>query len=158
MDYKIVYNKNRFPVQPKRDDGTWGCRGCGGEIPKGRQTWCSRDCCELFHPAFVISNVRKRDKDICALCGFDYKQAESEWWKRQPRGEHYDWKASQRWLREKPQMNYDHIIPFSEGGLTILENIRTLCEPCHKKRTKDWHKERVRAKRQPQFQLLMLET
>lgn len=36
----------------------------------------------------------------------------------------------------------DHIIPFSEGGLTVLENVRTLCILCHKKRTKKWHKDR----------------
>lgn len=36
----------------------------------------------------------------------------------------------------------DHIIPFSEGGVTVLENVRTLCVVCHKKRTKQWHKDR----------------
>lgn len=36
----------------------------------------------------------------------------------------------------------DHIIPHSEGGEYILENLRTLCIPCHKSRTKKWHKER----------------
>ena len=36
----------------------------------------------------------------------------------------------------------DHIAPFSEGGLTILENVRTLCVVCHKKRTKKWHADR----------------
>lgn len=36
----------------------------------------------------------------------------------------------------------DHIIPYSEGGLTILENVRTLCCPCHKKRTAEWRRNR----------------
>ena len=40
----------------------------------------------------------------------------------------------------------DHIIPFSEGGITILENVRTLCVLCHKKRTKKWRKEKSRPK------------
>jgi 5-methylcytosine-specific restriction endonuclease McrA len=26
--------------------------------------------------------------------------------------------------------------------MTVLENMRTLCEPCHKQRTKDWHGQR----------------
>lgn len=33
----------------------------------------------------------------------------------------------------------DHITPFSEGGLTVIENVRTLCVICHKNRTKKWH-------------------
>lgn len=45
----------------------------------------------------------------------------------------------------------DHIIPFSEGGLTVLENVRTLCVLCHKKRTKKWHKERKQPKSQEAF-------
>lgn len=36
----------------------------------------------------------------------------------------------------------DHIKSYSEGGLTVLENVRTLCVLCHKKRTKKWHKDR----------------
>jgi 5-methylcytosine-specific restriction endonuclease McrA len=44
-----------------------------------------------------------------------------------------DWRA---WRRAKPKKpEYDHIVPFSEGGLTVLENMRTLCRPCHKART-----------------------
>jgi 5-methylcytosine-specific restriction enzyme A len=29
----------------------------------------------------------------------------------------------------------DHIVPLSQGGLDIDENIRCLCEPCHRLRT-----------------------
>lgn len=45
----------------------------------------------------------------------------------------------------------DHIIPYSEGGLTVLENVRTLCVVCHKKRTKKWHKDRKRVDRAELF-------
>lgn len=142
--YKISYNKSRFPNQPKRGDGSWGCRGCGGDIPKGRRAWCSRQCCETFHPAFVISNVRKRDKDICAFCGFDHEKAMDEWWKQKPNADHYGWQDHHKWIAQKPVVNFDHIIPFSEGGMTVLENMRTLCEPCHKQRTKNWHADKKR--------------
>jgi len=37
----------------------------------------------------------------------------------------------------------DHIVPFSEGGMTVIENVQTLCVLCHKKKTKLWHKERT---------------
>lgn len=44
------------------------------------------------------------------------------------------------WAATKPpREEHDHIVPFSEGGLTILENLRTLCGKCHKTRTKEWH-------------------
>ena len=42
----------------------------------------------------------------------------------------------------------DHIIPFSEGGLTVIENVRTLCALCHKKRTQQW-RAKIRMKRKP---------
>lgn len=140
--YQITYNRSRFPECKKREDGTFGCRGCGGDIPKGRLTWCSKKCCDTFHPAFVISNVRKRDNEICALCNRDMKVQKRDWMKLKPDYRQSGWAVHQQWLRECPNVNYDHIVPFSEGGMTVLENIRTLCEPCHKKRTKDWHRDR----------------
>jgi len=48
----------------------------------------------------------------------------------------------------------DHVVPFSEGGITVLENVRTLCVPCHKKRTKHWHKARKPPKDVAQMALL----
>lgn len=47
----------------------------------------------------------------------------------------------------------DHIIPHSEGGEYTLENMRTLCVPCHKKRTREWHKLRKQKAEQPTLQL-----
>jgi 5-methylcytosine-specific restriction endonuclease McrA len=47
----------------------------------------------------------------------------------------------------KPRPEFDHIVPFCEGGLTVLENMRTLCHDCHTKRTADWHKERAEKRR-----------
>jgi 5-methylcytosine-specific restriction endonuclease McrA len=88
--------------------------------------------------------VRKRDKDICAFCKFDLKEAEKKWWREKPDYSKEGWAAHQRWESRKPRVNYDHIIPFSEGGMTVLENIRTLCEECHKKRTREWHKQRTK--------------
>ena len=49
----------------------------------------------------------------------------------------------------------DHIIPFSEGGETVLENMRTLCYPCHKHRTKKWHGDRKAARREPDQMVLL---
>ncbi len=139
---KITYDRNRFPKRQKREDGTWGCRGCGGEIPKGRRTWCSRECDQRFNPASVLIEVRKRDNGVCAICGLDSKEQKKRWMSEKPDYIKTGWESHQRWLRDCPKINYDHIVPFSEGGMTVLENMRTLCEPCHKKRTKEWHKQR----------------
>ena len=147
--YKIQYNRNRFPIRKKRPDGTWGCRGCGESIPPKRQPWCSTACSKKYHPAYVMSAVRARDKDVCAFCDFDLKTAMAAWWKEKPdSSKGYIWQDHQAWVNRKPKVNYDHIIPFSEGGMTVLENIRTLCEACHKKRTKDWHRDRCLSRRQ----------
>lgn len=161
--FVIIY-ENRFPIQQRRPDGSLGCRGCGGAIPKGRQTWCSKQCCDTYHPAMVIGAARRRDKEICSQCGYDAASATRQWWTEraeidklfksgwtpewkpgdpQPDNSEY-YRRFQEWQEKgRPRkIEYDHIIPFSEGGLTILENIRSLCEVCHKERTKLWHRER----------------
>jgi hypothetical protein len=46
------------------------------------------------------------------------------------------------WGSNRDWWEMDHIIPYSEGGLTILANVRTLCVPCHKTRTKKWYKDK----------------
>lgn len=33
-------------------------------------------------------------------------------------------------------LNADHIIPRSRGGQTVLENLQTMCVPCHKQKTR----------------------
>lgn len=61
----------RYPARKKRPDGTYGCRGCGGDIPSRRQTWCSDACWEKHNPQLVIGAVRRRDKGLCQMCGCD---------------------------------------------------------------------------------------
>jgi len=152
--FKINYDRARFPKRQRREDGTYGCRGCGSDIPKGRESWCSTKCYDAFEPSRVIYAVKLRDKGVCQMCGLDIFDAEKKWtheyWMQCRADSGYSWK------KENPRphkANYDHIIPFSEGGMTILENMRTLCEPCHKERTKKWHGER-KQKRSQQPELL----
>lgn len=38
-------------------------------------------------------------------------------------------------------------VPFSEGGPTTLENMRTLCRPCHVEVTAMWRKAKAEAKK-----------
>ena len=88
------------------------CKGCGAPVFPPRFSWCCNDCFNTFDPHSVKRAVDKRDKYICQLCYVVTKRSNRE---------------------------YDHIKPFSEGGLTILSNMRTLCKRCHKKVTRHWN-------------------
>lgn len=103
------------------------CRGCHQPVPKGRQTWCSNACYDRFCPRRVLFYVRQRDKHVCQICG----------------------------ERVTGREEYDHIIPFSEGGLTVLENMRTLCHPCHVERTKQWRLGRASKSKREAKQVLL---
>jgi len=103
--------KNRYPKVKLRPDGTKGCRGCGGAIPPTHKTWCSTHCRTIHQPAYIHREVLKRYDYKCAMCGA------------------HD---------SKTFLEYDHIIPFSEGGETSVENMRPLCWTCHTQRTKEW--------------------
>jgi 5-methylcytosine-specific restriction protein A len=51
------------------------CTVCGVQVPKGRMTFCSQACVDDFNiragGAWARNAVEKRDKGICARCGFD---------------------------------------------------------------------------------------
>jgi 5-methylcytosine-specific restriction endonuclease McrA len=55
--------------------------------------------------------------------------------------------AHRAWRKARPRIEYDHIIPFSEGGLTLVENMRVLCRKCHKSRTALWRAEKAARRR-----------
>ena len=39
----------------------------------------------------------------------------------------------------EPHLELDHIVAYVDGGGSAVENLRTLCEPCHKtKSAEDW--------------------
>lgn len=133
---KPVYGRGRYPKFRKSPDGKPLCRGCGADVPKSRQTWCSTACYKKYEPAQVRHAVRERDGGICQLClckTRDHPDCRS-------------WMLPHEDRKKIPKAEYDHITPFSEGGLTVLENMRTLCSGCHKKRTAEWRKLRKRAR------------
>lgn len=158
--FRVRYDRNRYPVQPRRADGTWGCRGCGGAIPAHRESWCSKACYNMWEPKRVIAAVKKRDGGKCQMCGLDCAHELALWRvARNSRRElfradlansyHAVEMKIRQWARLNPspgRAEYDHIIPFSEGGLTVLENMRTLCATCHKFRTQKWRREKALSK------------
>ena len=51
------------------------CKWCLAEVPKGRRWWCGDGCVEQYRaqsdPAALRDLVRRRDREVCALCGLD---------------------------------------------------------------------------------------
>lgn len=95
------------------------------------------------------SQIFKRDRGICALCGVDCIRLHSEACvaafgrDRRPNinrgyGDDPDWEP---WSREcykrgmcpkrRTFWEVDHIIAYADGGRCVPENLRTLCHPCH---------------------------
>lgn len=114
------------------------CRGCGGSVPKHRQTWCSERCYNARCPARVNLTVKKRDGGKCQFCAYDFASERNKYYAQRRIGK-------TNWRPRKE--NYDHIIPHSEGGAHIVENIRLLCDVCHKERTAKWLAEKAQARR-----------
>lgn len=111
---------------PRMDAGKVVCRQCGGDIPRGRRTFCSKGCVHGWRlktdPGYLRQQVFKRDNGICGVCGKDS----------------LDGSLIRRARRTGDLWQADHIIPVIEGGGECgLENMRTLCTPCHKEETRN---------------------
>jgi 5-methylcytosine-specific restriction endonuclease McrA len=96
-------------------------------VPKGRLNWCGEACIHEHklrsNPGYLRAQTWKRDRGICASCGVDCKAAKLGW-------------------------QADHIIPVVEGGGECgLDNIRTLCTPCHRRETASLAARRAQARR-----------
>lgn len=146
------------------DDGKTklaACRQCGGSIPaKGRRrTFCSAECVHAYKmqtdASYCREKVFERDNGICAKCGIDCLGAENrvacgpKWFREQPNGAaRAEWLASrQRRARGTGHLwQADHIVPVVEGGGQCdLDNLRTLCTPCHKCETAALARRRAKA-------------
>lgn len=140
-----------------REDRT--CTWCGDPVPKARFTWCGDATClaqwdELTDTRLQRQMVSRRDNGICALCGFDTQRLERILTKLYTRlRRKYTPQTARRYstaiaaLRSawgvswtvgaNPLWEADHIVPVCEGGgLCTIDNLRTVCIPCHKAQTK----------------------
>jgi 5-methylcytosine-specific restriction enzyme A len=125
--------------------GSGACRWCGGDVPRGRYTFCGAACVEEWRlrtdPGYLRERVFERDRGVCAMCGVDTealrktkrkldysarRQFEKEWGAR-----HSLWDA-------------DHLTPVVEGGGECgLANMRTLCLKCHRSTTAELRRRRA---------------
>jgi hypothetical protein len=119
------------------------CAWCGGALPARRRSWCSDGCGELFWAnhwwSVARSAVKRRDRYRCTQCGASGP-------KRPARTKHAthraylaamrEWRAAKKVAR----LEVNHIVPCAGQHAQLscahhLDNLETLCMPCHKVHT-----------------------
>lgn len=146
---------------PRRPKGF--CKWCAGPVAPPRRTWCSQACVDAF---MVRSNANsaahalwKRDRGVCADCGFDFGWAarrikvDLEFWVDDleaanggslPRG----WARPQDdrlraglkargfdLLRRLWEVDHTTPVVFG-GGCAGVDELETVCQLCHRERTR----------------------
>ena len=116
------------------------CRWCKGEVTGRRRTFCSDGCVHEWRlrssTSYLRECVLERDRGVCALCEIDTVRLRRKVMRMA-------FAARMRELKRlidsgvisrgrKSWWEADHILPVREGGDSNLENVRTLCIPCHR--------------------------
>ncbi|MBI3289035.1 MAG: HNH endonuclease [Elusimicrobia bacterium] len=105
-----------------------GCGWCGGPLPKRRKAWCGDRCANEFQKnhwwTLARRAAKRRDKYCCVRCGA----------LPPPR-------AAARALRRKGRLEVNHVKPClgRHSALSCshhLDNLETLCPPCHRVHTR----------------------
>lgn len=148
------------------------CRWCGVETKHPRRTWCSDECVAewMVRAGNPRGPTFERDKGVCALCGLDTEKLRRiiDHARRSLKGEPYlrgssisAWRLLDGLFRKigfllsRSLWEADHIQPVVRGGGSCgLDNIRTLCRPCHLGVTRDLAADRARERRDAKRGLL----
>ena len=114
---------------PKGPNGRALCRRCSTEVAPPRRTFCSESCVTEWKirtdPGFAKKKVWERDNGICAECRSDTLGP--------ARRAKIAVSTRLNWGIKLSPWDMDHIVPVVEGGGACgLENLRTLCKPCHR--------------------------
>lgn len=157
---------------PRRKDANGNplCRWCQKPLSNPRRSYCDKHCRMEVNIRTSVSSLRyyvhQRDKGICAKCGLDTMKLDRIL--NHAQRSCYEIKygigsTNGCWIvRDAPSVNFvltrlgfnegmslwdaDHIVEVSAGGDSGLDNIQTLCVPCHKAKTKQMHAERKAAR------------
>ena len=128
------------------------CRWCKGVVGGRRRTFCSDACVHEWRlrssGTYLRECVFERDRGVCAICRTN-TDTQRRAIMRLP------FSRRMRELRalqasgvihrgRKSWWEADHILPVVEGGDSNLENIRTLCIPCHRNATRELRERRRR--------------
>ena len=133
----------RAVTLPTGPNGRPLCRWCELEIvARRRRTFCSDGCVHQHRlrtdPGYLRDQVLARDHGICALCRADTLAIYAAL--KRSRGTARAAGLSLYGMRtvtsRRSLWDADHILPVAEGGGQCdLDNIRTLCLPCHRELT-----------------------
>ena len=128
---------------PRGPNGLPLCRWCELEVlAKRRRTFCSDYCVHQWRlrtdPGYLRDQVFSRDRGICALCQADtvaiyaaLKRARGP-----ARAAGLSLYGMKSITSRRSLWDADHIRPVAEGGGQCdLDNLRTLCIPCHREVT-----------------------
>ena len=151
MEYK---KKSRFigKLLPKdqlpKTDGMTCCRWCSKGVKPPRRTLCSEECAHEIkirtNHRYMKNCVYKRDRGVCQECQIDTKQIAKQILSLQQDEKLVFLKensiSSKRKIFKRKYggglWDADHILAVKDGGGQCgLDNLRTLCIPCHKKKT-----------------------
>ena len=140
------------PALKRGPNGERLCRWCGGAVTGRRQSWCGQACVEDYLTRRSSAGARgalaKRDRGVCAICGVDTRALKEMAMEFDPptRQERlvalgYDLCRAHLW-------DADHVVPVHRGGGGCgIDNLRTLCQPCHKDVTREQARVRAEARR-----------
>jgi 5-methylcytosine-specific restriction protein A len=128
-------------LDEKRGAGGRGlCRWCKQEVAGRRRTFCSDPCVHEWRlrssTSYLRDCVLERDRGVCAICSLDTVRLR----RRVMRLPFAKRMAELRALQQKGTVlrgrktwwEADHVVPVVEGGDSNLDNVRTLCIPCHR--------------------------
>jgi len=126
------------------------CRWCKTPVSGRRRTFCSNPCVHEWRLRSSTSYLRdcvfERDQGVCALCSADTHAFRRRVMRLPFAQRMQQLKALQQSgvinKRRKSWWEADHILPVVEGGDSNLENIRTLCIPCHRAVTRELRERR----------------
>ncbi len=135
---------------PKGPNGRNLCRQCGREVTSKKRTFCGPECVEAWkirtQPSFARRLVHDRDRGVCAKCGLKTSELAREL-NALPHEQRRARLMALGFGRRTHLWEMDHIVPVAEGGGSCgLENLRTLCVPCHRRATAEL-RERLSARR-----------
>ena len=121
------------------------CRWCKGAVSGRRRTFCSDACVHEWRLRSSTSYLREcvfeRDAGVCALCRLDTHKLRRRIMRLPFAQRMRELRALQECgaihKKRKSWWEADHIVPVVEGGDSSLDNMRTLCIPCHRGATRE---------------------